>query len=78
MKIRILRGDFNSYIRKGGSWDNANPDPLSFEVEVAALPTKGSPVVYTIEGAQLIGLVQETVLVGESSIYVFIPSSTSV
>ena len=46
MKIRILPGALNAYTQKGGSWNEATPDPASFELEVAAMPVAGSYIVY--------------------------------
>ena len=75
IKIRILPGDFGTYISKSGSWDEKKPDLNSFEVDVAALPAAGAAIVFTdSEDVQYIGTVQQVVLVGASLIYVFIPS----
>jgi len=89
MKVRIIPGDFGRYTSGGGSWDNANPDAASFEVELITRPIKGEAVMYrnqnstgmidSIAGESLfrIGQVQE-VVTSETTIFVFIPTSTVV
>ena len=73
MKVRILPGYLATYLSKGGSWDQANPDPLSFTVDVTALPTKGGFVLFKNpknEGVLTIGEV-DSVVIGETDVYVF-------
>jgi len=82
MKIRILPGDFGNYVSRGGSWDESRPDEASFEVDLMALPVKGSAVLFTsphpaTAGQLRVGEVQE-VVIGESFIYVFVPHSVQV
>jgi len=80
MKIRILRGHIVPYVAKGGSWDEAKPDPASFEIEVGMQPAKGGYVIFTDPNAGdyievlNIGLIDDVVLVGAFT-YVFVSSS---
>ena len=77
MKVRIIPGDFGRYLSGGGSWDDSKPDPASFEVELVALPAKGSAILYSVANGQIIGNVQE-VLVSKTCIYVFVPFSNKI
>ncbi len=77
MKVRILPGDFGNYVSRGGSWDESKPDAASFEVDLTALPVKGSAVLFASAGHLRVGEVQE-VVIGESFIYVFVPHSVQV
>ena len=75
MKVRILPGNFGTYLLANGSWDDNTPDPASFEVELAGVPQRNSAVVFTNpQGERRIGEVQEVVYVG-ISVYVFIVNS---
>lgn len=72
MKVRILPGNFGSYLMSGGSWDDSAPDAASFEVELAGIPQRNAAIVYTTpKGQRQIGSVQEVVYVGKS-VYVFV------
>lgn len=77
MKIRILNGHLLSYVQKKGSWDEANPDSNSFEIEIGTAPIKGHYIIYTTVDSSdtFIGLIDEVVYVG-TNVYVFISSST--
>lgn len=76
MKIRILNGHLLQYVQKGGSWDETNPDSLSFEIEVSTAPIKGHYLLYTPPDADIpfLGLIDDVVLVN-ANIYVFVSSS---
>ena len=76
MKIRIHDGHLVSYVKKGGSLDEANPDPGSFETEVGTAPIKGHYLFYTLpdSGQKFIGLIDDVVIVGEH-LWVFISSN---
>lgn len=76
MKIRIFPGHLASYVQKGGSWDEANPDPKSFVIATPTPPVKGHYVYYEVSDPDTrhIGLIDDVVHVGENT-YVFISSS---
>jgi hypothetical protein len=76
MKIRIFPGHLNSYVQKGGSWDEKTPDPASFEVDVVTAPIKGHYLIYHLPdtGGSFIGLIDDVIMNGEFT-YVFISAS---
>ena len=78
MKIRILPGGLNAYTQQGGSWNDADPDPASFQVEVAAMPIPGSYIVYDRDDKTFITLVDDVVLVHGACVYVFATTSREV
>ena len=78
MKIRILPGNLNAYTQKNGSWNDGDPDPASFEVEVASIPVPGCYIVYERDGKNHITLVDDVVLVHGACVYAFASSGREI
>ncbi len=80
-QVRILPGgNLNSYVRKGGSWDEAQPDEASFLTDIYNVPTVGDTVVFknpNDNDALYIGPVA-SVVVTAAMTYLFIPNTNKV
>ena len=69
---RILPGSLNAYNQAGGSWNEAEPDPNSFTMELAGIPPRGSWLMYTNdEGGNTIAQVDDVVF-NRANVYLFV------
>lgn len=75
IQVRILPGQLANYVQRGGSWDEANPDPASFLVDTFSIPPIGGCILFnhpTEEGNPLTIAEVTNVVTTEATPYVFV------